>query len=95
MKKLFFGVMALTLAVGASAFTTGSDISKTRAEVIYHNIGSNTYALGEATCATTDPNPCLYVFPNPSNNTAPSTFTLSSVPTNLGTGAQEGALRRL
>lgn len=75
-----------------------SDINTWRAEVIYHNIGNGYYILGDGICTSIDPNPCLYIFSNPANNTPVNSFSIYSspnqIPTNLGIGVMEGALYR-
>lgn len=90
MKRLFLGLIAIVIAVGASAFTSASDKqAKNVAAIVYYqdeNTGLYTKAIPGGTC-TDSVNPCRIEFPNPNNLAGPASFTLGvDEPTNLGEG---------
>ncbi|WP_157274073.1 hypothetical protein [Pedobacter sp. BAL39] len=96
MKRLLLGLLAIIFALSPSVLANREkDISSSFAIVTYHNLGSGLYALGSGPCSTPDPNPCLYFFANPANNTPTNSFVLPNIPMNLGNGAQSGANQRL
>lgn len=96
MEKVFFGVFAVAIALVASSFTSGKDISKFDLPITYYNyLGTGTLQKPEpgSSCTTADDHNCSYIFQNPENidhSLLPSTIQFNA--SSLGTVIPDGPL---